>query len=107
MNTVIAIKENKLTFYALCAGILLSFGFYVYGVNATVLNGVSHNKTEGYLSNLRNKVSDLEYNYAGKKNSLSIESARKLGLIEPSSKIFIARNTQKSLSFVNATRELR
>jgi hypothetical protein len=107
MNTVIAIKENRLTFYALAAGILLSFGFYIYGVNATVLNGVSHNKTENYLSDLRNEVSDLEYKYAEKKNSLSIESARNLGLTEPQSKVFIAKNTQKSLSFVNAPRELR
>lgn len=104
MSTIIAIKENKLTFYALCAGILLSFGLYIYGVNATVLNGVSHNKTENYLSELRNDVSDLEYKYAEKKNSLSIETARQLGLTEPESKTFIAKNTQKSLSFVNATR---
>jgi hypothetical protein len=104
MSTILAIKENKLTFYALCAGILLSFGLYVYGVNATVLNGVSHNKTEGYLSDLRNEVSDLEYKYAEKKNALSIESARDLGLTEPTNKVFIAKNTQKSLSFVNATR---
>jgi hypothetical protein len=104
MSTIIAIKENKLTFYALSLGILLSFGLYVYGVNATVLNGVSHNKTEGYLSDLRNEVSDLEYKYAERKNSLSIESARKLGLTEPANKVFIAKNTQKPLSFVNATR---
>jgi hypothetical protein len=104
MSTILAIKENKLTFYALCAGILLSFGLYVYGVNATVLNGVSHNKTEGYLSDLRNEVSDLEYKYAEKKNSLSIESARNLGLTEPQSKVFIGKISQKSLSFVNATR---
>jgi hypothetical protein len=104
MNTITAIKENKLTFYALCAGILLSFGFYIYGVNATVMNGLSHNKTESYISDLRNQVSDLEYKYAEKKNSLSIETARKLGLTEPSNKIFIAKNTQKSLSFVNVSR---
>jgi hypothetical protein len=106
-SRVIAIKENKLTFYALCAGIILSFGLYVYSLNATVLNGVSHNKSESYLSDLTNKVSDMEAKYAEKRGSLSMESARTFGLVELQNKVFISKNTEKSLSFLNAPRELR
>lgn len=98
---IISIKENRLTFYALVLGIILSFVFYMYCIDLTVRNGVAHNDIEARLDDLRNEVSDLEYRYTALQNSVTMESGNAFGLVEPESKIFISRSSQKQLSLNN------
>ena len=97
---VITIKNHPLTFYALLSGIFISLGLYMYCINMTVRNAVSRNNTENKVLAIQNKVSDLEYQYMTKSNSVTMQSAQDLGLVELPSKIFISKHPSgNQLSF--------
>lgn len=98
---IISIKENSMTFYFLLAGIVFFCAFYFYCIDLTVRNGISHNDIEAELSELENRLSELEYQYIALQNSVTIESAGSLGLVEPAEKIFIAKSSSGQLSLNN------
>lgn len=90
---IIAIKDSPSLFYGLLAGILLSAALYIYCVNAAVRNVVARKEAEVEISILRNKVSDLEYQYIEKDIEMTLGKAKDLGLLPPEQKVFISKNS--------------
>lgn len=99
LSKVMTIKNHKATFYTVLGAIILSFGFYMFLINATVRNVLSTKDIEMELSQLRNNVAELEYRYISKRSDFTIEQASYLGLHELKNKIFISKTgTSRSLS---------
>lgn len=99
---IIQIKNSKLTFNLIIAGILFSAVFYIYCVNSAVRNVVLREQTESQITDLSNKVSELEYKYVSYESELTIDKAKAIGLNEPALKVFISKNsTSKPLSLNN------
>lgn len=97
---LINIRDNRFSFYVLASGVLLSAAFYIYCVNMAVRNTISRNGMESKISSLQANLSDLETAYVVKVSSLTLDSAKTLGLHEPKNKIFISKNSStKSLSY--------
>jgi hypothetical protein len=99
----ISIKSNHVTFYFLISGIIASAMLYMFFVNIAVRNAVARKNTESSILVLENKVSSLEYNYMVMQSSITLESAKSLGLAEPINKTFISSDsgavTRKAITF--------
>ena len=98
----ISIKNNHATFYFLAFGIVATAMLYMFFVNSAVRSAVARKNTESSILALENKVSDLEYNYMTKQNSITLESAKDSGLSEPVNKVFISDTgytSHKAISF--------
>ena len=102
ISKVISIKNNPATFYILLSGITFFIVFYIYCVNAAVRNVVLREEVESKISSLHNTVSELEFKYMSSENTMTLEKAKLVGLLEPSQKVFISKNNQnKALSLYN------
>ncbi len=93
---IISIKNNPATFYLLLSGIVFSAIFYIYCVNSAVRNVVARERAEREIQALQTVTSELEYRYINDENSMTLERARALGLLEPAGKIFISRNSERN-----------
>ena len=103
MKTIlIKIRDSKYSFYVISTGVILSAAFYIYCVNIAVRNTISRNGLESKISSLQANLSDLETTYVIKVSSLTLDSAKQLGLFEPKNKFFISKDTSaKALSYNN------
>ena len=93
-------KEQIITWTLMCT-IAFSFVAYIYLVNRTVLNVVARKEMESTLATLGSHVSELEFDYIGLKNAVTMQYAADKGFVkadENKNVYFAIRDTNHSLS---------
>jgi hypothetical protein len=84
--------NTKILFFVFAALLVATFGFYVYLVNATIMNVVAREKVESTISELSTTIGDLEFKYISLKNNITLDLAREKGFTDASPTAFLARN---------------
>ena len=95
-SAIFRVKDSKYTFYLLAFGTIACFGIYFFLINSTVRNAVAETNIDEQVLSLKNKISDLEYRYMISSNSITLDKAKSLGLVEPTNKIFISHKVESS-----------
>ena len=85
-------------FWALVLLVVMSFGLYVYALNAVIRNTVARQNLELVAADLSTQASSLEYAYINLKNKISIDMAYAQGFKDISSPIYISRARANSLT---------
>ncbi len=83
--------NTKVLFFGLATLLVGTFVFYVYLVNATIMNIVARENAASQISELSSSVGTLEYKYMTLKNSVTIDLAHTKGFTDASPTSFLAR----------------
>ena len=90
---ILIIKNSKYTSFVLLGGILFSVIFYMYCINSAVRFAVVRGTTMSEISSIQDNLSELESKYMTNVNSITLESARNSGFVDPKVKDFITRDS--------------
>ena len=95
-------KDSKIIFWTFLAGVVLLLITYIFYANNMVYNAVSVNNFEDEIVELRSEIGELEFTYMSIKNSINLDTAKRLGFIESKNITYISRKTLgKALSLNN------
>ena len=83
------------TFVAIC---VVSLCLYVYGVNATVRNTVARQNLEAEAMNISTHLGEIEFEYIGLTNKVSLQVAYDHGYKDVSDPVYISRTSNVALS---------
>jgi len=97
-TTTLQINREKTIFWTLFGVLVISIAFYMYCVNATVHNTVARQNLEAEASRLALKISNEEFQYITKRNSVTLALAHSLGFKEASPSQYISRSPDTSLA---------
>ncbi len=98
---VLQINNEKTIFWSILALLLLSFGFYMYFINATVHNVVARQNLEAEASNLTLTIGNQEFQYITSRNNVTLALAHSMGFKDVSEKTFISRDGGKQVSLLS------
>ncbi len=95
--------NTKLTMLILSVVSLISVILYMWAVNLTVRNVVKREALETEMSALTNKISELEFVYIRKKNSITLEYAATLGFVPASETKFVSRKSSVAIADISSS----
>lgn len=98
---VLQLNTEKTIFWSIVSLLLLSFGFYMYCINATVHNVVSRQNLEAEASALTLQIGNQEFQYISKRNSITLAMAHDMGFRDVSEKTFISDGSSREVSFLS------
>lgn len=94
----ISIDTRVRTFWTLIFLSIALLVVYIYGVNATVRNTVARQNIESEVSNISNKLGEMEFIYISLTNKVSLQVAYSRGFKDVSAPEYISRTSGPSLS---------
>lgn len=97
---ILELNREKTIFWILSAILLLSVGFYMYSINATIRNIVLRERLEAESSQISLNVSNQEFKYITMHNSITLSLAYAHGFKDVSEKKFISQNHTDLVSFL-------
>ncbi len=101
IENVLQINNEKTVFWSLIAVLLLSVGFYMYLINATVYNIVARENFESEANALTLSIGKQEFAYIQARNSITLETAHSRGFKEVSQKTYISPNSVSQVSYLS------
>ena len=93
VEKILELNKEKTIFWSLLGALLLSLGFYMYCINATVHNVVVRQNLESEASSLTLEIGNKEFKYITKRNAVTLELAHSLGFKDVETKKFISRSS--------------
>ncbi|MCH7598058.1 hypothetical protein IID27_03430 [Patescibacteria group bacterium] len=84
---------KRRTFWIFISVIVLLIGLYGYFVSKSIVNVIIREEIEQDLAKVNAHISDLEYDYIKKKNTINLKLAYELGLRDVRNKKFITRGS--------------
>jgi len=94
-------NNTRRTIAIMAAFSLLSVVLYMWAVNLTVRHVVKREAIESELSVVSSRISELEFEYIRKKNSITLEYANKLGFIPVTDAKFVSRKSSVAIADIN------
>lgn len=88
-DKVIREGKKKILFWFSSCLFVLSFGFYIYSVNATAWNGVQWEKTEEKARVITSVIGELEAEYFARKKDITLSLAYERGFQDTRSIVFL------------------
>lgn len=101
-----ALAFNRKIFWSLIALLFVAFGLYGYFISKSIINVLVREEIEQEIISVNSDISDLEFAYLNKKNTISLNFAYAQGFSNVLSKEFVERKSFASnvLTFNNGTR---
>ncbi|MFA7193893.1 MAG: hypothetical protein WC087_03175 [Candidatus Paceibacterota bacterium] len=96
-KTNVFLSQNTI-FWTLLASIAFFALFYVYLINATVMNTAQLGKIEELVVDTRSEISQLEFKLIEENKNFTKEYASRIGLVDVEEPVFVARNSNSGLS---------
>ncbi len=97
---VLQLNNEKTMFWSLIGLLVLSLGFYMYFINATVHNVVARQNLEAEASTLTLDIGNKEFQYITERNNVTLQVAYTMGFKDVTEKTFISKNTSKQVSYL-------
>jgi len=101
IEKVLQINNQKTIFWSLLGILLISIGFYMYFINATVHNIVARQNLEAEAGALTLSIGKQEFAYIQAKNGVTLEMAYNMGFEDVKEKTYISRNSVSQVSFLS------
>lgn len=101
VSKVLQINNEKTIFWTLLTVFLLAIGLYIYLINSTVRNVVATQNIEGQIAQLNLAISNKEFSYINKRNTVTLNLAYSLGFKEVSAKTYLPKQSTKEVSFLS------
>jgi uncharacterized membrane protein YjgN (DUF898 family) len=98
-KAITQINKEKAIFWMLISILILSVGFYMYCIKATVKNVVLREELENQSIKIALNISNKEFQYISMRNSITLDFAHNLGFKNVANKTFITRNTNNVVSY--------
>ena len=92
-NNVTTIAFQKRIFWSFIVAILFLFGLYGYFVGKSVTNVLLREQVEQDILTVNSHISDLEFTYLNKKNTVSLHFAYENGFHDITEKEFVTRKS--------------
>lgn len=89
-------EAEKVLFFILLFVLCVTAIGYAYFVNKTVLNVVARKDTAAEIEQLRSRLSDLEFSYLQKKDTVNRELAREYGFVEITEATYVAKTQDEN-----------
>jgi hypothetical protein len=99
-KAITQINKEKAIFWTLFGILILSIGFYIFCINATVRNVVSREQSENAANKIALDISNKEFQYISMRNSVTLYLAYSMGFRDVSQKTFINKNSNGVVSYV-------
>ena len=96
------LHKEKILVWLLSAGIVSMAILYMFLVNGAVFNVVAREDMENQLATINARVSELEFEYIGLRNSITIQYAYDRGFRDVTNAIFAERTPRSNLSINTA-----
>lgn len=100
VEKVLELNREKAIFWSVMGTLLLSFGFYIYFINATIHNTIARQNFEAEISSLILKVGSKEFEYISKRNNVTLALAHSMGFKEAKVTAYISRKPS-SVAFLS------
>jgi hypothetical protein len=97
---VLQLNNEKTMFWSLIGLLVLSLGFYMYFINATVHNVVARQNLEAEASTLTLDIGNKEFQYITERNNVTLQVAYAMGFKDVTEKTFISKNTSRQVSYL-------
>lgn len=98
---VLQLNNEKTIFWTIVGALLLSVGFYIYFINATVHNVVARQNLENEASSLTLKIGNQEFQYITMRNNVTLATAHSMGFKDVSVKTFISKDNSRQVSYLS------
>ena len=98
MIETLYINREKTIFWGLLGAMFLSFGFYIYCINATIHNTVARQNFEAESSALSLKIGSQEFKYITKRNSVTLALAHSMGFKDAKVTSYVSRKDVSSVA---------
>ena len=90
---ILDLNREKTIFWTLTGILLLCFAFYTYSINVTVRNVVQRENLESEISKISLDISNKEFSYISKRNSVSMQLAYAMGFKDVTDKTYTVSYT--------------
>lgn len=101
------IQNHKRKIFFLLVVILLSFVvLYGYFLNMVILHVVAREAAMEAISTLDTRLSELEFTYIEKQNSIDIELAHERNFVNVEAPLFVSRDSGQNLTLLSEQSEL-
>ena len=97
-KTLTKLHKEKILVWLLSASIISMAILYMFLVNGAVFNVVAREDLENQLATINAKVSELEFEYIGLRNSITIQYAYDRGFRDVTNATFAERTPRSNLS---------
>ena len=98
---ILQLNREKHIFWTFFSILLLSAGFYMYCVKATISNIVIRQNLENEASALTLSIGSQEFTYITKTNAVTLPLAYSLGFKDASVKTYVPRNPDTKVAFLS------
>ncbi len=98
---VLQLNNERTIFWTIIGALLLSVGFYIYFINATVHNVVARQNLENEASSLTLKIGNQEFQYITMRNNVTLATAHSMGFKDVSVKTFISKDNSRQVSYLS------
>lgn len=98
---VLQLNNERTIFWTIVGGLLLSVGFYIFFINATVHNVVARQNLENEASTLTLKIGNQEFQYITMRNNITLATAHAMGFKDVSVKTFISKDNSRQVSYLS------
>lgn len=100
VEKVLYFNKERTIFWGLLGILVLSVGFYMYFINATVHNVVARQNLESESGTLTLAIGNQEFEYIKARNNITIQVAYAKGFKDVSQKTYISRNEVTQVSYL-------
>ena len=101
VEKVLELNREKTIFWGIIGALVITAGFYIYFINATIHNTIARENLEAEASTLALKIGNKEFEYITKRNSITIALARSMGYKEGKVAAYIKGNEVNSVAFLS------
>ncbi len=101
------IQNPERKIFLIMAAILLSlFALYGYFLNTAIMRVVAREAAMNTISQLDTRLSELEFTYIEKQNSIDIELAYERNFVNVAPPVFVSRGTGRNLTLLSRPGDL-
>ncbi len=101
VEKVLQINKERAIFWTLLGVLLLSLGFYMYCIRATVNNVVARQDLEAESSGLTLSIGSEEFQYITKRNEITLALAYSLGFKDATVKTYISKKGGEEVALLS------
>lgn len=100
VEKILELNRERTIFWTLLGSLLLSAGFYMYFINATIHNVLAYQNLENEASRLSLDIGSKEFRYITMRNTITLPLAYSMGFRETSTKTFISKKSTSQISYL-------
>ena len=97
---LLQLNRERTVFRTLFSVLILSAGFYIYFINATIHNTVLRQNLENEISRLTLSTGNREFQYITMRNKITLPLAYSLGFQDVVAKTFISKKSLSQVSYL-------